>query len=112
MEHSTALMSQWEVATQGTHQHQSSTDSTAEFDLPPPPSYPADLAAAHLPRLEEPEFAGGDAGLNGYGIPPMGFGGGMGLGFGIPPSRGELANENGSLEHSFGASFPYMFPSW
>lgn len=121
-------MSQWETATQAAQQQHHSAPSAdhpnaQQYRFPPdpepehevalPPTYPAELANADLPRLEEPNYDAG-GGLNGYGIAAIGVGA-AGTGFGFLPNPPAMAGENGSsssFEHSFGASFPYMFPSW
>jgi hypothetical protein len=120
-------MSQWEVATQAVHSQTSSAaqqpheaeyrlpqESESGFaNLPPPPTYPPALANADLPRLEEPQYNSDDPSLNGYGIAAIGLGAGMGFGFLPNPLNGHHQGaDTGSVEHSFGASFPYMFPSW
>ncbi|GAA6017790.1 hypothetical protein JCM11491_004620 [Sporobolomyces phaffii] len=134
-----ALMSQWEVATQAAHsqQHASSSSSSAQqqqqqpgeyrfpaeaeldqdaatLPLPPPPAYPPALANAQLPKLEEPQFQYGpdDPTHNAFGIAATGLSAGMGFGFLPHATGGEGGPGVGGLEHSFGASFPYMFPSW
>ncbi|GAA5988940.1 hypothetical protein JCM5350_007488 [Sporobolomyces pararoseus] len=115
-----ALMSQWESATQAAHYSLNSTSAAqqAEYRFPPDPepeilpTYPPALANADLPRLEDAQYSvdGGGDSLNGYGIAAVGLGAGSGFGFLPHPLGG--GGENGGMEHSFGASFPYMFPSW
>lgn len=123
-----ALMSQWESVTQAAHSSHASTaqpTQQGDYRFQPsdpepelPPSYPPALVNADLPRLEDTQYTvnnGDDGTLNGYGIAAVGLGAASGFGFlpqPAPGGGGGGAGENGGLEPSFGASFPYMFPSW
>ncbi|GAA5887094.1 hypothetical protein JCM5296_001592 [Sporobolomyces johnsonii] len=137
-----ALMQQWEVATSHASQPQQPSSSSSSASQPQPSGLPSALgldfvthpgpsphlarSASELPKLEDPSYTSSSnpPNLDAEGPPagsvPLGLGTGAGLGLGVGgmygsrpgTAGGSSGSASGGGEPSFGASLPFMFPSW